>query len=50
VKISFAAIVNASTSQPIVNTATVTRGGAQKSLAVVLIANPKRTFLPVTRR
>jgi uncharacterized repeat protein (TIGR01451 family) len=50
VTISFAAIVNASIPQPIVNTAIVTRGGAQRSLAAVLIANPKRMFLPVTRR
>jgi uncharacterized repeat protein (TIGR01451 family) len=50
VTITYAATVGASASQPIVNTATVTRGGTQKSLTAVLIANPKRTFLPVTRR
>ena len=48
--ISFAATVNASALQPIVNTATVTRGSAHKSLTGVLIANPKRVFLPTTRR
>jgi uncharacterized repeat protein (TIGR01451 family) len=50
ITISFAAIVNANTSRPIINTATVTRGSTQKSLTAMLIANPKRMFLPVTRR
>jgi uncharacterized repeat protein (TIGR01451 family) len=50
VTITFAATVNASQSLPIVNTATITRGSAQKNLAAVLIANPIRMFLPVTRR
>jgi uncharacterized repeat protein (TIGR01451 family) len=50
ITISFAATVNAGTSRPIINTATVTRGSAQKSLTAMLIANPKQMFLPVTRR
>jgi uncharacterized repeat protein (TIGR01451 family) len=50
VTIAFSATVNASASLPIVNTATVTRGGGQKGLAAVLIANPRRMFLPTARR
>ncbi|MFL5804498.1 MAG: hypothetical protein ACJ8CR_22480 [Roseiflexaceae bacterium] len=50
VTISYNATISTSATQAIANTATLTRGSAQKRVTAVLIANPRRAFLPLTRQ
>jgi len=50
VTITYNATISTSARQAIANTATLTRGSVQKQVSAVLIANPRRVFMPVMRR
>jgi hypothetical protein len=50
VTITYNTTVNTGATLAIANTARLTRGSAQKNITAVLIANPRRLFLPLTRR
>jgi uncharacterized repeat protein (TIGR01451 family) len=50
VTISYLASVTTGATQPIANTARLTRSSGQKNVTAVLIANPQLAFLPLMRR
>jgi hypothetical protein len=50
VRITYTVMVDIATTGPIANTVTMTHNGAPKQLTAVLIANPRRAFMPVLRR
>jgi hypothetical protein len=50
VKVTYTVTVDTATTVAIGNTVTMTHNGTPKQLTAVLIANPRRSFLPVLRR